>query len=122
MVFRKMGFSYTIKEKRKETFVWRCCVRVEGVPYSATVRQTGSDFRPGMRQHNHQPRPEAEFPALIAAEAKEDGANQPFTPASQLVGSAMAHYLPAGYVCPSLPSCIETTTIGGPSNPQKDSS
>nr|XP_045609244.1 uncharacterized protein LOC123764981 [Procambarus clarkii] len=52
-LFNSRGYSYTMRRVSKSVTYWWCSKRQKGNRCFATVRQRGTDFKPGKMDHNH---------------------------------------------------------------------
>jgi hypothetical protein len=63
-------YSKDIQGRKKTSSTWRCSVRNVNNVCPALVRQVGSDFFPGGKDHNHGSVPSAKARMLITQEVK----------------------------------------------------
>ncbi|XP_060554303.1 uncharacterized protein LOC132715331 isoform X2 [Ruditapes philippinarum] len=79
------GYTYNLKGRKKTSSTWRCSVRNVNNVCPALVRQVGSDFFPGGKDHNHGSVPSAKARMLITQEATQQASQQVFTSAGSIV-------------------------------------
>ncbi|VDI62897.1 Hypothetical predicted protein [Mytilus galloprovincialis] len=88
------------RQRPNGSIYWWCSVRSNKSRCPATVIQSGSNFRPGSHQHNHDSAPGAIIKLKIVSQSKQEAATNVFKPAAQIVNEAMVshsdHTAPAG--------------------------
>ena len=81
------GFTYNQRKSRNPEYRqdWECTVRSKVCRCSATVRQMGTTFTRGPRDHIHQPEKGALLRSQISAEAKVQAAQDVFKSAGAII-------------------------------------
>ncbi|VDI07679.1 Hypothetical predicted protein [Mytilus galloprovincialis] len=73
------------RQQPNGSIYWWCSVRSNKSRCPATVIQSGSNFRPGSHQHNHDSAPGAIIKLKIVSQSKQEAATNVFKPAAQIV-------------------------------------
>ncbi|CAG2186440.1 unnamed protein product [Mytilus edulis] len=88
------------RQRPNGSIYWWCSGRSNKSRCPATVIQSGSNFRPGSHQHNHDSAPGAIIKLKIVSQSKQEATTNAFKPAAQIVNDAMVshsdHTAPAG--------------------------
>ena len=101
-MIEKVGYSYTIKNRRSTVNYWRCSVRNKFSICPATITQRGNLFTRGANDHNHSANPEVNFKPEVKVFILYRAKREIFTPAAEIVEDALIPY--TNNLQPGLPS------------------
>ena len=72
--------------------LWECTVRGKGMPYNATVKQTGTHFTRGPREHCHNPEKGNVLKTKVSLAAKKAATCNKQQVATRLVQASQRHF------------------------------